>query len=157
MSCMLVSPYSLSHKKRGIAMHRVILMILLTVVSSSAMARWVEIGNNENYTTYVDSTTVRKAGNKVKMWSLFDYKVVFPSIEGRLTLSAKRQDEFDCKKVQSRVIDRSVHSENMGRGEVVYAEHYMGNNPAGSGVGLFASIAQGSILETMWKYACEKR
>lgn len=53
-------------------MHKAILMILLAVVSSSAVAEWVQFGGNETITIYVDPATIHKAGNMVKMWFLYD-------------------------------------------------------------------------------------
>jgi hypothetical protein len=59
-----------------------LLLILMLVVSSSAMAEWVWVGKSEGFTTYVDPTTVRKSGNKVKLWRLTDYKTAINSTAG---------------------------------------------------------------------------
>jgi len=52
-------------------MPKAILIILLTVVSSSAMAEWVKVSEDKLVTAYADPTTIRKLGDKVKMWALW--------------------------------------------------------------------------------------
>jgi len=47
-------------------MYKVILMMLLAVVSSSAMAEWVEVDTSDDSTYYANPNTIRKSGNKVK-------------------------------------------------------------------------------------------
>ncbi|MCH6585257.1 MAG: hypothetical protein IH810_05440, partial [Proteobacteria bacterium] len=56
-------------------MHKVILMILLAVVSSSAMAEWVEVAESEagTFIAYAESATIQKTDNIVNMWVLIDY------------------------------------------------------------------------------------
>ena len=58
-----------------------------------------------------------KSGDKAKMWSLYNYNSVRDTL-GVWSLSSIALNEYDCKK--GRVIIRflSVHSGNMGRGEV---------------------------------------
>jgi hypothetical protein len=41
-----------SVRNKGIAMHKIILMMLLAVVSSSAMAEWVAIGTGDGFILY---------------------------------------------------------------------------------------------------------
>ena len=62
-------------------MHKAILMILLVSVSSSAIAEWVEIAvsakeaeEEATMTAYADPDTIRKTGDRVKLWILADYK-----------------------------------------------------------------------------------
>jgi hypothetical protein len=48
-------------------MRKLILILLLAVLSSSAMAEWIKVGANDNSTIYADPATIRKEGNMVKM------------------------------------------------------------------------------------------
>ena len=107
-------------------MHKAILMMILAVISGCAAYRelpnatvWFEIGvsDNSGTTFYVDPTSIRKSGDKAKMWSLYNYNSVRDTL-GVWSLSSIALNEYDCKK--GRVIIRflSVHSGNMGRGEV---------------------------------------
>lgn len=99
-------------------MRKVVLMMLLAVVSSSAMAEWVNYGNNEVMTGYADPSTIRKSGNRVKMWTLSDLHNP-KELAGVQFLSMKGQYEYDCKKEQLRPLHLTFHTESMGRGEVI--------------------------------------
>ena len=82
-------------------MHKAILMILLVSVSSSAIAEWVEIAvsakeaeEEATMTAYADPDTIRKTGDRVKLWILADYKNINEEYGGA---SARQKDEYDCK------------------------------------------------------------
>ena len=72
-------------------MKKLLLTLMLSVVSSSAMAEWVAIGTSADGTFYVDPATIRKSGNKVKMWRLIDFNSV-QETAGEKYLSQKAQD-----------------------------------------------------------------
>jgi len=129
-------------------MNKIILVILLAVMSSSVMAEWVEIGVTDNGTFYVDPTTIRKSGNKVKMWMLLDLNSVKESAAGIKFLSTKNQDEYDCKEEQYRTLYFSWHSENMGRGIVVYSNNEPNKN--------LSPFPPEDINESLWEFACGK-
>ena len=54
-------------------MKRLLITLLLAVLSTSAMAEWVQVNEGDTFSAYVDPTTIRKAVNKVKMWTMQDY------------------------------------------------------------------------------------
>ena len=130
-------------------MHKTILIMLLAVVSSSAMAEWVVIGTDEKTTYYVYSSSIRKSGNKVKMWVLFDYRMVRNDNPYILSKSAKSQQEYDCKEEKSRVLFYSHYTENMGQGDSRTVEKRI--LPAD-----WDPIMPESMGESFWKYACGK-
>ncbi len=135
-----------SVRNKGIAMHKIILMMLLAVVSSSAMAEWVAIGTGDGFILYANPDTIRKSGNKVKMWSLTDYNFV-REVGSEKFLSDKFQGEYDCKEEQARNLYSSWHSENMGKGNVVSTT----NKPRD-----WFPVAPDSMSEVSWKFACGK-
>ncbi len=48
-------------------MKRLLLTLLLAVMSSSAMAEWVEVGvNDDGATVYANPDTIRRAGKRTK-------------------------------------------------------------------------------------------
>ena len=64
-------------------MHKAILMILLVSMSSSAIAEWVEVAVSAKeakeattMTAYADPDTIRRTGDRVKLWILADYKII---------------------------------------------------------------------------------
>jgi len=132
-------------------MHKAILMILLAIVSSSAMAEWVEVGESEDaevgVTLYANPTTIRKSGNMVKMWRLTDFKTA-EDAAGKQYMSTKRHDEYDCKEERLRIISIVTYSKNMGKGKVVLT----------TDIKLYDwfSVTPDSLDEIIWKYACRK-
>ena len=129
-----------------VAMRKAILMMLLAVVSSSAMATWVNVSESEASTGYVDSVTISRVGDRVKMWELFDYKAS-RDIAGKPYMSRKAQVEYDCKDKQSRTLTSFAHSGNMGGGEVVYTELVTEK---------WEPVPPRNVVETLWKLACRK-
>jgi hypothetical protein len=128
-------------------MRKIILMLLLAVVSSSAMAEWVNLGNDGDITAYVEPTTIRKDGNTAEMWYLVDYKTT-KKIDGKLYMTLKSQSQFDCKKEQYRILSISYYSGNLGGGEVVSSSNK---------ISTWEPVPPKSISEALWNYACGKK
>ncbi len=127
-------------------MKKALLTLMFIVVSSSAMAEWVPVDSSKMGITYVDTATARrKAGNKVKIWELVDYKTVQWSTDFQYN-SAMFQTLYDCKEKQYKLLYSSFHSENMGGGDV-----RTNNNPS-----KWALVFPDSIVEGLWKFACTK-
>lgn len=102
-------------------MHKAILILLLCTISNSVFADWSEIGNINDDTVYVDSSTIRRNDDAVKVWFLHSYtqgKV----IEGSKFLSEKRLNEYDCKTEEVRTHAHFFFSEAMGNGDMVFSK-----------------------------------
>jgi len=129
-------------------MHKAILMMILAVMSSSAMAEWVEISDNETIgvTVYVDPTTIRKKGNKVKLWQLYDYKTS-RKLGTENYLSVKEQREFDCEEEQIQILYTIYYLGNMGEGESIRTY----GNLSG-----WRPVAPETIDQVFLKHACGK-
>ena len=121
--------------------------MLLAVVSSSAAAEWVAVGRNETDTLYADPATIRRAGNMVKMWILFDYKTP-RDVDNNRYRSTREQIEVDCNEERERTLAASYHAGNMAKGEVIHVS---------SGPDEWHPVAPGSAAEVMWKFACGKQ
>jgi hypothetical protein len=126
----------------------------LALTSRSAMAEWVMVGENKilALTAYADPhTDVTSRNGKtiktIKMWRLYDYKTT-QEASGYQFISAKFQDEYDCKEVKSRLLSNSVYPENMGGGAPVFTEPSLGK---------WQPIVLGGIDEALFKFACGKR
>ncbi len=128
-------------------MRRIVLMVLLSAVSSTAMAEWVKVSNVDggDITFYTDPSTIRKNGKSVKMWELQDY---LTARTGENYLSVKIQNEYDCKNERTRLLFLSLHSAHMGGGDIVE----MNNSP-----GEWMPVPPASIIEALWKIACGKK
>jgi len=57
-------------------MPKAILMMLMAFVSNNAVAKWIAASVSEPGTTCIDTATIPRAGDKVKMWAVMDYKIV---------------------------------------------------------------------------------
>ncbi len=128
---------------------KILIAVLLAVFSTSVLAEWTEVGSNVNATIYPDLSTIRKSGNKVKMWSLNDFKVVqIDKNDGMRYLSLAAQNEYDCKEETRRLLALIFYSKNMGQGDVVYTSGAMHEEPD--------PIAPRSMENTLFKVACGK-
>lgn len=130
-------------------MNKLLLTLLLILVNTSAMAEWSVLSQDDSgigITVYVDLATIRKSGDKIKMWGLTDYKSAMESAEGRY-LSKKSRWEYDCKEEQMRLLAMSTYSENMGSGKILFL---------GSALLVWDPVVPGSIEEKFWRAACDK-
>jgi len=150
-------------------MRRVIFMMLLSVVSSSAMAGWVKVitdGNYDNHSPcdkncffiYVDIATISKAGDTVKVWRVNDfdksptsYSRYVPSVNDKPHLSVKIQEEYNCKEQQVRLFFASYHSGHMGGGQTVHIESVPGKWTSIGG------MPPDVPVKLLWRAVCERQ
>jgi len=130
-------------------MTKFVLMLLLAVASSAAMAEWGKVGTRGSTSTHVDRATVSKAGDIVEMWNLFDFKTARNDYfsPGERLLSQKVKAAYDCKTERTRILAISGHAGNMGRGNAVYSVF---------DVGEWEPVPAGTIVRTLWNVACGK-
>jgi hypothetical protein len=130
-------------------MTRLLLITLLLLSSAPAYAEWVQVSDTDEAgkTVYVDPATIRRNRNLVTMWQFYDYKTV-QTVAGIGFLTVKEQWEFDCAEERSRVLALKEFSGNMGSGTVVYTN---------SQVGKWLPVMPGSMSQTVWKVACDKK
>ena len=127
-----------------------ILVLLLLMVSTNIFAEWTRVDSNDpaGITAYVDYGTIKRKGNKVKMWGLFDFKTV-QEVAGKKYLSVMSRNEYDCEEETSRLLDFHYHSGNMRQGVAVLSDTNIKDEPE--------SISPESIDETLFKIACDKK
>ncbi|MGC2048403.1 MAG: surface-adhesin E family protein, partial [Gallionella sp.] len=83
-------------------MKKLFMTLILALVSTSAFAQWIKVGEDDESTIYTDPSTIRKKGDLIKIWSLYDFKKA-QNMSGKTYLSMEKQYEFDCVKGQSRL------------------------------------------------------
>ena len=127
-----------------------VLVLLLLMVSTNVFAEWtaVSVSSDNNQTNYVDVGTIKKKGNKVKMWTMYDYKTV-KMIENDSFLSQVFHYEYDCENETIKQLDFIWYSGNMKSGDVVYSQRNMNIEPI--------SVTPESINEHLFKIACGKK
>jgi hypothetical protein len=107
------------------------------------MAEWVPIGDNGNGATiYVDPATIRKAGNKAKMWVMNDYE----TMQNNEVLSQKIQYEFDCQNETGAILAVLSFPGSMGSGQGRSSYKRSDSMP----------FSPGSVGDNYWKIACGK-
>jgi hypothetical protein len=126
-----------------------LLLLMLFFISTSVMAEWTAMKwNHEDggLTLYVDYTTIRKEGDRVKMLSLVDFKIIE---KDEVDLySSRAQNEYDCKEREIRQLFYSLYSDSMGKGKMEHANSEHLN---------WMPIQPGSMEEAMWIVACGKK
>ncbi len=130
-------------------MRKAVMLVLLTVMSTSAMAEWILVSGSEvdDITAYADpATTIHSPDNRAIMWTLVDYKTA-QKANGKTFMSVKSQNEYDCKEERSRISYANVYLKNMAGGEIVSTSikphEWEQNEP-------------GSVGEALWKIACKR-
>jgi len=137
-------------KELGMNYRKLLVFLVLSLVSTGAMAGWTTVGKAESakgFTVYTDKSATQKKGNIAKMWSLFDFNAPRKT-KGFRYSSYKQLVEYDCKKEQSRVIGYSLHSKNMGAGGAIYKNSKAGN---------WMAVRPNSVAENLWEIACGKK
>lgn len=122
---------------------------LLLLSSGSAYAEWVSIGSSEGAggtAVYVDPDTIRRKGDLVKMWTMFDFKAV-QIAENFAYLSYRMQKQFDCSNEQVQPLMAAYFSGNMETANVVFAK---------TGEGMWQPVAPGSVGQVLWDLVCGK-
>lgn len=130
-------------------MKKLLLMLMLSFMNTIAMAEWTAIEwihEDGGLTLYVDYTTIRKVGDKVRMLSLADFEVV--EKDEIDSFSSRSQNEYDCKEKQTRQLFYSLYSGSMGNGKMEHSnsEHLE-----------WAPVKPESMEEAMWNIACGKK
>ncbi len=126
---------------------KLLAVLILNVLSMSAMADWIKVTEDRLVTTYADPSTILKTGNKVQMWSMADFKTVQAVAENKY-LSAKSQQEFDCQNETLTMLGYSWFSGNMGTGQAAVSNSNRGEP---------RSIPPRSPGEILWKMACDQQ
>ncbi len=128
---------------------KLLIAALLAVFSTSVMAEWTAVGSADTDTIYADLSTIRKSGDRVKMWHLLDYKVVkIDKYDGTRYLSQAIQQEYDCKEETAKLLAFIWYSKNMGAGEAVYSSGVVHREPD--------PISPGSVYSMLFNIACGK-
>ena len=127
-----------------------LLLFLLLMVSTNVFAEWTRLSESADgdMTAYFDIQNIKRKGDKVKMWSLFDYKTVQKNSYG-IYLSQLSRNEYDCEEETKRMLDFYWYSGNMRQGEIVYSEKNIKDEPQ--------SILPESVDEISLKLACYKK
>jgi hypothetical protein len=124
-----------------------LIAILLTVLSTNALAEWTLIGGTDDFDHYVDKSTISKTDNIAKMWELYDYKSPQKKNFGTY-LSDVASEEYDCTESVSNMLTLTFYAKNMQQGEIVSRDRIDAKN--------WQYIVPGSRGETSLQIACSQ-
>lgn len=119
---------------------------MLVFASSSVIAEWTLVAENHDsgVALYIDLATIRKIGNKTKMWFLRDFAAV-QTADGDKYLSFKAFHEYDCEEERFRLLAFTMFREKMGQGKTVYYHN---------GIENWEPVQPYSNSQTLWTIAC---
>ncbi len=119
---------------------------LLCAVSASALAEvWIETSRSDDYIAYGDPSSIRREGDLVKMWSMFDYKNPQTGIPGKTFYSTRRQFEYDCKNAKARALAVASHAAHQGKGDALASASVKYN---------WSPVVADSADDYLLKFAC---
>jgi hypothetical protein len=103
--------------------------------------------DNDEYLAYADPATVSREGNPAPTSDLIDLKSPRSSPYGKQHASSTARSEFDCQNSRIRTIAFSLHSSQMGEGDLV--ETAAESNR-------WLPVAPGTLLNVLWQLACSQ-
>jgi len=104
-------------------MKKLFVALLMGFASTAASADLLQLSSNEKEVAYAEKNTVKKSGDVVSMWSLYDLKRT-QYIARKPYQSIKYQMEYQCKKQQVRIRGWKYYSGQMGEGELIYKDAF---------------------------------
>jgi hypothetical protein len=94
------------------------LLAFAMLISSPAWADWDFVVETESGTqVFIDFQTVRKEGNRVKVWQLTNYLKPQKIPSGLEIFSLRTRYEFDCKDETSRMLAITAFPEQYAKGK----------------------------------------
>lgn len=128
---------------------RKLAFVFLLLAATPVRAEWSLIDETDGVYVYIDPSTLRKRGNTVKLWLMFDWKKSQKAASGREIRSSVFQKEFDCAEEQDRTLASTHYSEGSGKGNVVGSA----NTPNAA----FEPVVPQTLGMAVFNGACEVR
>ena len=119
-------------------------LLLLLMISTNVMAEWTKVSDSHDLQIYVDYQTIKRKGNKVKLWSYWSHN---------RELEEETHTEWDCEEETKRLLDTysydyDEHKENR---RLIYSDTNIKKDP------LSLPPGEGSINRIVFKIACDKK
>lgn len=93
--------------------------------TSQAAAEMKAAGNSDSATYYIDTDTIKRAGDTRTFWSVMDYKRPQTTSRGASFLSTRTNMEINCKDQTVLMRQFSMHSGQMAKGDVLDTQGIM--------------------------------
>ena len=124
-----------------------LLLIFQLLSSAHVFAEWLLVDGNAKAKVYVETETISRKDDMVRVWVLDDLKTVHTRGFSKY-LSIRAQEEHDCVKERFRLLALENFSGNMGAGDVIYKK---------SGESGWSPIPRGMLAQSVWKFVCGKK
>ena len=131
-------------------MNKIFSVLFFMVVSTNAIAEWRNIGDTDDAVIYIDKGTVRKSGNKGKVWLLTDYKSPQVLEENKSYLSVIDKFEFQCREEIFKITFTTTYLKNMQKGGVVKSVDFSDSSFKPE------PVPPNTIASTLFKLVCGK-
>ena len=118
-----------------------LLLLSLLMLASSSHAGWVEMGQTDEGTFYVDPAAVLQADSSHLVWELTDLKERDEGSE----LSRRSRVAYDCKHGLTRVLSLETYREPMATGKTILSVKREG---------LWKKVPVSTAYETAFKFIC---
>lgn len=115
--------------------------------AASIASGWMLVERFSNADVYADSSSIRRTGDRVDMWSLVDHKTAVVDELSDPYMSFVALSSYDCRTSQIKVRGFRAYAQNMGRGGQVVAY----SDPSSG----WSVVTSQDV--SRWKYACGKR
>lgn len=124
-------------------MKKLFVILAALLVSGNVMADLLQLSDDGQEVAYADSNTVRKSGDVISMWSLYDLKDT-RYLARKPYQSIRYQMDYQCRKQQVRIRGWQYFSGKMGEGELIYKDAF---------TDIWTPIEG---VESEWRFACNE-
>lgn len=128
-------------------MLRLLIALILVFFSSPLLAGWTELVADDIASEFVNYDSIEKDGGIVTMWNMSDFRHPQEVGNGRLFLSTKVKQAYDCQNAKKRIVSLIHYIKPMGVGEIAFLDNTLGD---------WRDIKTGSLSEVHLKAACKK-
>ena len=118
-----------------------LLLLSLLMLASSSHAGWVEMGQTDEGTFYVDPAAILRTGSSRLVWELTDLKERDEGSE----LSRRSRVAYDCKHGLTRVLSLETYREPMAIGKIILSVKREG---------LWKKVPVSAAYEIAFKFIC---
>lgn len=123
-----------------------LLLISSLLFTTLVFAEWTKTGFSDESTMFIDTQTIKKSGDLVRVTYLLNFPLSTKSPDGKLVYkSSKTVEEFDCRKNSSRTLSFEWYSDTMGNGKRLYKDVHTYE---------FEMVTDGSLVTTVMKKVC---
>lgn len=121
---------------------------LLLLAALNAQAEFVKYHEDDEMVSYLDATTITRAGREVRMWTIDDYRQTQTDIPNKPYRSVKSHWTFDCAKRLSDVVAALYYMEGMAQGESIHSGAVAERQ--------WDKVTAGTVGELAFRVACAK-